>query len=254
MDGPMDITLATLSAAFLVGLFGTVHCIAMCGGIAGALSAGLAPEVRQRSGAVLACQLGYNVGRIASYALAGALVGLLGRLFATAAGLEGARLLLQGLAGVFMLLLGFYLTGWWPLLARLERLGGHLWRHVEPLGRRLLPIRSPITALPLGVVWGWLPCGLVYSALALAMASGGALQGALVMLLFGLGTLPSMLAAGLLTTRVRSLTRPGLRVAAGVLVLLLGVGSLGTLAMRVTGGGHVGHQADSAETMHQHGH
>ena len=109
----MDITLATLSAAFLVGLFGTVHCIAMCGGIA---------EVRQRSGAALACQLGYNVGRIASYALAGALVGLLGRLFATAAGLEGARLLLQGLAGVFMLLLGFYLTGWWPLLARLERL------------------------------------------------------------------------------------------------------------------------------------
>ncbi len=254
MDGPMDITLATLSAAFLVGLFGTVHCIAMCGGIAGALSAGLAPEVRQRSGDVLACQLGYNVGRIASYALAGALVGLLGRLFATAAGLEGARLLLQGLAGVFMLLLGFYLTGWWPLLARLERLGGHLWRHVEPLGRRLLPIHSPITALPLGMVWGWLPCGLVYSALALAMASGGALQGALVMLLFGRGTLPSMLAAGLLTTRVRSLTRPGLRVAAGVLVLLLGVGSLGTLAMRVTGGGHVGHQADSAETMHQHGH
>ncbi len=255
MDGPFDITFATLSAAFLVGLFGTVHCVAMCGGIAGALSSGLAPEVRERSGSTLACQLGYNVGRIASYVLAGALVGLLGHLFATATGMEAARVLLQGLAGLFMLLLGLYLTGWWPLLARLETLGGHMWRHVEPLGRRLLPIRSPLAALPLGMVWGWLPCGLVYSALALAVASGGAGPGALVMLLFGLGTLPSMLAAGLLTARMRSLTRPGLRVAAGVLVLLLGVASLATLAMRATGGGHAGHQMEmDAPASMQQGH
>ena len=118
----------------------------------------------------------------------------------------------------------------------------------------MLPIQTPLAALPLGMVWGWLPCGLVYSALALAVASGGPVQGALVMLLFGLGTLPSMLAAGLLTARVRSLTRPGLRVAAGVLVLLLGVGSLGTLALRIAGGGHAGHQADSPAAMQPHMH
>jgi sulfite exporter TauE/SafE len=234
----MDSTQAALLAALFVGLFGTVHCIAMCGGIAGALSAGLAPEVRNRNRATLWCQLGYNAGRIISYVVAGTAVGLLGRLLASTAGLELARVLLQGLAGLFMLLLGLYLTGWWPLLARLEQAGSRLWRHIEPLGRRLLPIRSPFRAVPLGMLWGWLPCGLVYSALALAAASGSAIGGGLVMLAFGLGTLPSMLGAGLATTRVRSLTGPRMRVVAGVLVLLLGVGSLGTLGLRLAGGGH----------------
>lgn len=236
----MDTLHATLVAALLVGLFGTVHCLAMCGGIAGALSASLAPEVRTRARAALWCQLGYNGGRVLSYAVAGAAAGLLGRLLAGVAGLELARVLLQGMAGLFMLLLGLYLTGWWPLLARLERVGARLWRHLEPLGRRLLPIRRPLGALPLGLLWGWLPCGLVYSALALAAASGGALAGALVMLAFGLGTLPSMLGAGLLTARVGSFTGPRLRLAAGVLVLLLGLASLGTLALRLSGGGHGG--------------
>jgi len=252
----MDPTHATLFAAFLVGLFGTVHCIAMCGGIAGALSAGLAPEVRARARANLWCQLGYNAGRIVSYAVAGAAVGLLGQLFASTAGLELARVLLQGLAGLFMLLLGLYLTGWWPLLVRLERAGAHLWRHIEPLGRRLLPIRTPFGAVPLGMLWGWLPCGLVYSALALAAASGDVVNGALVMVVFGLGTLPSMLGAGLATSRVRALTGPRARTAAGVLVLLLGVASLGTLAMRLSGGSHgAGHDAvPTAITPAGHGH
>ncbi len=251
----MDTTLASLSAAFVVGLFGTVHCVAMCGGIAGALSTGLTSGARRRTAHMLACQLGYNAGRLASYAVAGALAGLFGRLLASAAGLELARVLLQGLAGVFMLLLGLYLTGWWPLLARLELLGAHLWRRIEPVGRRLLPIRSPLGALPLGLVWGWLPCGLVYSALALAAAGGGPVEGALVMLLFGLGTLPSMLAAGLLAARVRSITGPGMRVAAGVLVLVLGLASLGTLALRLSAVGHAGDMdGGPAATQSGHGH
>ncbi|MDX1592937.1 MAG: sulfite exporter TauE/SafE family protein [Gammaproteobacteria bacterium] len=246
----MDTTAATLIAALLMGLFGTVHCVAMCGGIAGALANGLAPEVRQRPGAVFACQLGYNAGRIISYAVAGALVGLLGRLVASAAGLDVARILLQGLAGGFMLLLGLYLTGWWPVLTRLEAHGARLWRHIEPAGRRLLPIRSPQGALPVGMVWGWLPCGLVYSALALAASAGGPLGGALVMLCFGLGTWPSMLASGLFASRVRRLTGPRSRVAAGVLVLLLGVASLGSLGMHLAGTGHAGHPEGAVGAEH----
>jgi sulfite exporter TauE/SafE len=230
----------SLFAAFLVGLFGTVHCVAMCGGIAGSLSTALAPESGGGIRGQLGCQLGYNAGRIASYALAGAIAGLLGSLVAGVAGLEVARVLLQGLAGVFMLLLGLYLTGWWPVLKRLELLGARLWRHVEPLGRHLLPVRSPLGAVPLGLVWGWLPCGLVYSALTLAVASGGALEGAALMAAFGFGTLPSMLGAGLVTARVRTFTGTRMRVAAGLLVLLLGVASLAMLGLRLTGGGHAG--------------
>ena len=253
----METVQASLLAAFLVGLFGTVHCVAMCGGIAGALSAGLDPGVRGRAGRLLACQLGYNAGRIASYALAGAAAGALGHLLARFAGLELARGLLQGLAGLFMLLLGLYLTGWWPLLARLERVGARLWVRVEPLGRRLPPIRTPLAAFPLGLVWGWLPCGLVYSALALATVGGGPLQGAALMLAFGLGTLPSMLGAGLATARLRALTGPRMRAVAGGLVLLLGAASLGTLALRLAGGGHAGHgplpDAGTAVPMHGRG-
>ena len=215
-----------LLGAFVVGLLGGVHCLAMCGGIVGALTLGQGGARASEPGFWL-LQLAYNLGRLTSYVVAGALAGGLGLLLASAGPLGQAQKLLNLLAGLFMILLGLYLAGWWGGLARVERAGGLLWKHIEPLGRRLLPVRSPWQALLLGMVWGWLPCGLVYSVLIWSLAAGGMMQGALLMGAFGLGTLPNLLlmgaAAGWLAGTLR---RPAVRRIAGFLVILLGLAML----------------------------
>jgi sulfite exporter TauE/SafE len=211
-------------AAFLIGLTGGVHCFGMCGGIIGALTLGL-PPVREHSLlSRLPYLLAYNGGRIASYVVAGALAGGVGAWAANLVSVHHAQLALQVVAGLFMILLGLYLAGWWPVLARLERAGGVLWRRIEPLGRRLLPVRTPTQAMGIGLVWGWLPCGLVYSVLVWAMSAGGAGKGALLLLSFGLGTLPGLLALGTVAAALAGFVRrPVVRHAAGLLVVLFGV-------------------------------
>jgi sulfite exporter TauE/SafE len=129
--------------------------------------------------------------------------------------------------GVFMILFGFYLAGWWRALLVLEKAGAHLWKHLEPLGRRFIPVHSGGQAFMLGLVWGWLPCGMVYAVLALALASGSVLYGGLVMLVFGLGTLPLMIAMGFaIGTLTRVLQGRILRILAGVMVMLFGLYTL----------------------------
>jgi hypothetical protein len=131
------------------------------------------------------------------------------------------------LAAAFMVLMGLYLGGWWAGLARLEQAGGVLWRRIEPLGRHLLPVQRPGQALALGLLWGWLPCGLVYSVLVSAVSAGGAWQGALVMLAFGLGTLPNLVAMGAAAGAIaRFARREWVRRAAGAAVLLFGLWTL----------------------------
>lgn len=176
-------------AAFLVGVAGSVHCLGMCGGIAGALRAAC-----PAGSASLPYALAYNLGRISSYAIAGALTGWLG-LIAQATLLKGLSLLTL-LSGVMLLLMALYLGQWWRGLTKIEALGQHLWKHIQPLSKRFIPFKSPLSAVPYGAIWGWLPCGLVYSTLTWSLASGSALHGALVMICFGLGTLPALLAAG----------------------------------------------------------
>lgn len=210
-----------LVSAFFVGLLGGVHCIGMCGGIVGALSFGLADD---RQWPVL---IAYNVGRVASYTLAGTLVGALGYFFSGLLPVQLGQRVLLGFAGLFMVLLGLYLGGWWNLLARVEKAGGLLWRRIEPLGRGLLPVRSVGQGLLLGMLWGWLPCGLVYSALVWTVGAGGPTQGGLLMLAFGLGTLPNLLLMGVAATQLRRwMHRPGVRAAAGALVVLFGLAQL----------------------------
>ena len=215
-----------LISAFVVGLLGGVHCVGMCGGIVGALSLGL-PSQRQ-----LPILLGYNLGRISSYTLAGALMGALGFYFSGLLPVQTAQRVLLGLAGVFMVLLGLYLGGWWNLLSRVERMGGVLWRRIEPLGRGLLPVRSPGQAVALGLLWGWLPCGLVYSALVWTVASGGPVQGGLLMLAFGLGTLPNLLLMGVAAAQLqRWVRKPATRAIAGGLIIAFGLWQLYTAGM-----------------------
>lgn len=199
---------------FLVGLLGGTHCAGMCGGIVGALSL-------SASGArPLPIHLAYNLGRIISYVAAGALVGALGHFFGALLPIQRGLYLL---ASLMMLAMGFYLLGATRALAIVERGGQRLWTHLQPLTRRFLPVRGPLQALPLGLLWGWLPCGLVYSALTSALATGSAAHGALSMLAFGLGTLPNLLLAGLLLSRFRRFAQARTtRIASGVLVLGFG--------------------------------
>jgi sulfite exporter TauE/SafE len=217
--------LLQLLSAALVGLLGAVHCVGMCGGIVGALAFTLPPEVRGSLARMLPFLLAYNAGRISSYVLAGAAFGGLGA--AAVGGLGGlktAEATLSVLAGLFMVALGLYLAGRWRALAHLEQLGGHLWRRLEPLGRRLLPVRSGRDAWLLGLVWGWLPCGLVYSVLVWSLAAGSAAGGALLMASFGLGTLPTLLTLGAAAARLTPvLQRPAVRAVAGALVVAFGV-------------------------------
>lgn len=220
---PMEVSYL---AAFLVGLLGGVHCVGMCGGIVGALALGLPQEVRA-SARMLPYLLTYNLARIASYTLAGALLGGAGYLAAHWSGLRHAQLGLQVLAALFMIALGLYLAGWWLGLARLERTGSQLWRHVEPLGRRFLPVRTPGQAFLLGLLWGWLPCGLVYSVLVWSISRGDAFEGGLLMLSFGLGTLPTLLLMGVAATRLSAFVRHvWVRRVAGMLVMGFGLWTL----------------------------
>ncbi|WP_457668404.1 sulfite exporter TauE/SafE family protein [Thiolapillus sp.] len=212
-----------VAGAFIVGLLGGVHCLGMCGGIVGALTLGQPQQNAATSGFWL-LQLGYNLGRILSYMLAGMTAGGLGLLLAQAGPLQYTQQILSIVAGLFMIMMGLYLGGWWTGLARVERAGGVVWKRIEPLGRRLLPVRSPAQAFLLGMVWGWLPCGLVYSVLIWALSAGGMVDGALLMGAFGLGTLPNLLLMGAAAGWMGSLLRkPLARKIAGGLVILFGI-------------------------------
>ena len=214
----------TLMAALLVGLLGSVHCIGMCGGIVGLFGAGLESSGRGNFLSRLPFWIAYNAGRIASYTAAGALAGWLGG--RDRRGRAPARAHDIGLmfAGGFMIALGLYLSGWWQGLQWLERGGAVVWKRLEPLGRRVLRSSSPLRALGLGAVWGWLPCGLVYSVLAWALTVGSPAGGALLMLAFGLGTLPMLLTLGAAADRLLRWRRsPLVRQVAGVVVILFGV-------------------------------
>ena len=226
----------SLIPVFLVGLAGSVHCVGMCGGIVSAFS--MAP-VRAFPVAVVTVAtapaaggavrtLAYNTGRIASYALAGALAGGAAGGARALAGLTPLQLGGYWLANLMLVVLGLYLMGAWAGLTRLEQLGQGLWRRLRPLMAHLQPLDTPLKMLALGALWGWLPCGMVYSVLLTAMLAGSASGGAAVMLAFGLGTLPMLLALGMAGARLRQLLqRPRVRLAGGLLVL--GFGLLGML-------------------------
>jgi len=215
----------TLLSAFLAGLFGSIgHCIAMCGGIVSGLTLGLAQEQRQNGWRLLPYLLLYNSGRIISYALAGALTGLIGSQVSRWFPILQHWNIALWLSGVFLVILGLYLGGWWQSLTVLERWGAWLWVRIEPLGRRFLPIRNLWQAFIVGLVWGWLPCGLVYFTLLWSLTAPSPLYGALMMLAFGLGTLPLLVAVGATAQWITQLTNNlVLRRMLGAVLILFGV-------------------------------
>ena len=174
-------------SAFLIGLAGGVHCVGMCGGIVSALR-----MVTPKDKPALPFTLAYNIGRIISYTFAGAITGALGKMASDF--VPVASYALSILSAVMVFLLACYLGKWWTGLTAIESVGKHLFRYIQPVSKRFLPFKTPFSAIPYGFIWGWLPCGLVYSTLTWSLAAGSAVQGAGIMLCFGLGTLPTLLA------------------------------------------------------------
>lgn len=205
-------------ALLLLGLASGAHCVGMCGGIVTAFSA---PQPLLPARSLARAQLAFNAGRVSSYAAAGALAGLVGS-GAYAISAAPAQAFLHTLASLMLVLVGLYLAGFSGAAAWLERIGAPLWRRLQPLA-----VRLRAHSFAAGAIWGWLPCGLVYGALATAAATGEPARGALAMLAFGLGTLPWLLAAGLAATRLRAwVSQRVFRIAAGSLVLGFGVWGL----------------------------
>jgi sulfite exporter TauE/SafE len=212
-------------AAFLVGLLGGVHCVGMCGGIVGALCLGLDDGLnktaQQNFKKTFPFLLLYNTGRISSYTLAGILMGSIGWLGSHLFTLYSIQQTLEIIAAAFMLALGLYIAGWWKGLAKIERWGGKvIWQRLEPIGRKFMPVRSYPHALFLGLVWGWLPCGLVYSVVIWTISTQSPLEGGLLMLCFGLGTLPNLLLMGVFaSTLTQFIQQPWVRQVAGMLIM-----------------------------------
>jgi len=214
----MDGFTSSYVTAFLLGLFSTVHCIAMCGSVIGALTLSLPTEVRESQKKMFPYVFNYNLGRLLSYGVAGAIVGLISSPLAAFDG----HTVLRYLSVFVMISMGLYLAGWFPKFARMERLGAPVWKLLQPIGQKLLPVRKHSQAFFLGMIWGWLPCGLVYAGLAVAATAGDPVNGALIMLAFGAGTLPAVMGAGLFTGFLSSMARiKHLRQIAGVSIILM---------------------------------
>lgn len=232
----------SLLAALLGGVVGSVHCFGMCGGIAGAL--GMA------GGGRATFAVAYSAGRIASYAVAGAIAGAIGAGLAGAAGLGPWLRLVMG---IVLILLGLQIAINLRLLAPLEAAGATLWRRLAPVARRFVPPRHAGQALALGALWGWLPCGLVYGMLAAAAASGAALDGALFMAVFGLGTAPAMVGLAWASGRGGTWLTSRRRRAFGWLLVAFGAWTAATPLMRMAGTHeHPGHSPPDAPAEHSH--
>ncbi|MFW5447830.1 MAG: sulfite exporter TauE/SafE family protein [Methylophagaceae bacterium] len=218
----VDGIVASYVTAFLLGLFSTVHCIAMCGSVIGALTLSLPSEVRENQSKMFPYVLNYNLGRLLSYGIAGAIVGLLSSPLATFDG----HAVLRYISIAVMIAMGLYLAGWFPKFAYMERMGAPIWRWLQPIGQKLLPVRKLSQAFYLGIVWGWLPCGLVYAALAVAATAGEPVKASLVMLAFGAGTLPAVMGAGLFTGFLSAMAGiKHLRKIAGMLIIAMALAS-----------------------------
>jgi sulfite exporter TauE/SafE len=206
----------TLGAALLLGFAASAHCLVMCGGISTALGMAAAKDSKGRTRPAII--LAYQLGRISSYALAGLLLaGILGGVVSLL-DIEWVRRTLRALSALALLLGALVAFGGLRIEAGIGR---KLWPHIAPLGRRLLPVNTLSRGFAFGMVWGWMPCGFVYSVLLIATLQLDAGNGALIMTAFGLGTAPALFiaAAGAQQFR-RFASRPVARQVGGSVLLL----------------------------------
>ena len=247
----MDFAVTALTlplAALTTGFLGSVHCLGMCGGVSGTITLGAAtPSSPRNHGNTLSISipivafrrtpqllsasetnvLAFNGGRIASYMIAGAMAGSIGGVLSQGWVLSETMSARTGLflfANLMIVATGLYLMGLPQLLAPLERAGGLVWRRVSPQIKKLLPMNTAPRAALFGMLWGWIPCGMVYAMLLSAMSAGSGAAGMLTMLAFGIGTLPAMIAAGWAAGGIRQWTRDSrVRLVAGAVIVAMGL-------------------------------
>jgi len=218
----MAIDWLAVGAALLAGLLGGAHCAAMCGGIATGFSASVPQQGLRRA-------LEPNIGRLLGYVVAGALVGAFGHGLLQAARVEGLATALRVGVGALLMVVALRLLDGRGRFSALGAPGNVLWRRLRPLQARLLPADTSARRLGLGMLWGWMPCGLSTSLLAIAWLQADAVRGALTMAAFGLGTLPLMTLLTWSGARIGAHLQSGpLRRAGGMLVL--GAGALTMIA------------------------
>lgn len=216
MDNSLQFT-----TALIIGFLGGTHCIGMCGGITGALSMAI-PTGEGYKKRLWLTLLSYNVGRIFSYSIAGFIVGTFGWLLADQSSI--VLFILRTFAACLLVLMGIYIAGWGNGLTLLERAGSGLWQKIQPVSKSILPVRNLRGALLLGTLWGWLPCGLVYSTLVWSSMANSPLTSATLMMAFGLGTLPAILTTGLLAERASDLLKnKGFKALSGSLLIAYGI-------------------------------
>lgn len=233
--------LIAVTSALLAGFAGSGHCVAMCGGMAGLLA-----TRKDASGKPLRLTLTYNAGRITSYTLAGLLAGALGQAFGAATGLGVAAGHLRIISGAIIILAGLYLLTGSRIFAPFEKLGERVWRKLSPYAVKQLQRDGSGAVFSLGMLWGWLPCGLTWSMLAISASSTSAVHGASIMLAFGIGTLPALLTVGLAGFKLRGLlNRTTFRRGAAVVLILAGTW---TAAFPVINS----HASQAQETEHHH--
>jgi len=217
----------TLTIVFLMGLLGGVHCLGMCGGVVALLTSALPESLRSDPKKTSLYHLNYNTGRILSYILMGVLFGLAGELLSSMLKMSTLDYVLRILSGLLMVLVGLYIANWYAGIQILEKFGAKLWVRIQPISQRFLPVTSLKSAFLVGLLWGGIPCGLVYGALSFAALSGSAVQGGLIMLAFGLGTLPGLLLmAGFSSKLSEAIKKPLVRKFSGALIIILGIWAL----------------------------
>lgn len=211
-------TTSLIATAFLMGLLGSGHCLAMCGGV----SSSLTLAVKERTRVPLYTVL-YNLGRLVSYGIAGALTAGISQELASRSGIFNQ--VMAVLSGVFMILVALYIMRFTVSLTWLEFIGKKaIWQHLVKFNKYFMPVNSAPKAFGYGALWGWLPCGLVYSALMWAITTKNAFDGALFMAFFALGTMPAMLGLAFAADKFKlAINQLAVRLVLGNLLLFYGL-------------------------------
>lgn len=236
--------LSALFTAFFVGLLGSGHCFGMCGGLAAGLgsvpaTSEIGSDARPRASSALL----FNIGRILSYAGLGLLSAWIMASLGHALNVPKWSMILRFITALMIFLIGIQFLFNWQTLAGIERLGAKVWKLILPFAVRVSSLQGGAGRLLLGLCWGLLPCGLVYSVLLTASAAGSPVSGAAVMLAFGLGTLPSMLGMSLAApTLAAMLSDRWTKKLMGAALILLAVLSVTLMVVKMQGHG----------TAHQH--
>lgn len=225
----MNEALPLLAAAFVTGLLGSAHCFGMCGGLSGlfAVNANVASLRAQ-----LPLAFAYNAGRILSYTFLGFVVATLGQ--AIVGAIPNIAAPVRFASGLLIVIVGLQVAFGWRFLAPVEKAGATIWNRIAPAAKGLLPVTSVPKALGLGLLWGWLPCGLVYSVLLLAATTANGIHGGLVMIAFGIGTLPAMIMTGLSASKLSQFMSRK-RLGAGLLIVLIGLLTVAMPVMKFSG-------------------